>query len=183
LTESCLKPYIQQANMPTLKDYRVSIIDINTLDNLKPPPFNTLIHVLHCIGEMALAPLVESHLLLNEEWWGEKGKFIYLLPRPATIYIDLALRAMFPSLHASIGRSPVWRIHSIEIDGINQECTYQRQLHSPQGEQHSHKDPIRSQQNHTGSCSAPVHSSCTTKLPHLNLNNPESATMHELIYP
>ena len=56
---------------------------------------------------MALAPLVESHLLLYEGWWGEKGKLIFLLPRPAAIYIDLALRAMFPSLHAGTGRIPV----------------------------------------------------------------------------
>jgi hypothetical protein len=48
---------------------------------------------------------------------GEKGKLIFLLPRPAAIYIDLALRAMFPSLHVSTGRTPVYRIHSIEIDG------------------------------------------------------------------
>jgi hypothetical protein len=78
---------------------RAESIGFNTLD--------TLIHVLHCIGEMALAPLVESHFLLNEGWWGEKGKLIFLLPTPAAIYIDLALRAMFPSLHASTGRSPV----------------------------------------------------------------------------
>jgi hypothetical protein len=83
---------------------RGKAIDFNTLDNLKPPP---PLHVLHCIGEMALVPLEESHLLLYEGWWGEKGKLIFLLPRPAAIYIDLALRAMFPPLHASTGRIPV----------------------------------------------------------------------------
>jgi hypothetical protein len=56
---------------------------------------------------MSLAPLVESHLLLYEELWVEKGKLIFLMPRQAAIYIDLALRAMFPSLHAGTGRSPV----------------------------------------------------------------------------
>jgi hypothetical protein len=48
----------------------------------------TLIYVLHCIGEMALATLVEIHLLY-EGWWEKKGKLIFLLPRPAAIsYID-----------------------------------------------------------------------------------------------
>jgi hypothetical protein len=60
---------------------------MNILDNLKHPSQHiTLIHDPHCIGEMALAPLVERHLLLYEEWWGEKGKLIFLLPRPAAIY-------------------------------------------------------------------------------------------------
>jgi hypothetical protein len=47
------------------------------------------VHVLHCISEKALSPLVESRLVLYEEWWTEKGKLIFLIPRPAAIYIDL----------------------------------------------------------------------------------------------
>jgi hypothetical protein len=37
---------------------------------------------------MALSPLVESSLVLYEEWWTEKGKLIFIIPRPAAIYID-----------------------------------------------------------------------------------------------
>jgi hypothetical protein len=58
---------------------------------------------------MALAPLAESHLLLYEGWWGGKGKaYLFIAQTGRYIYtVDLALRAMFPSLHASTGRSRV----------------------------------------------------------------------------
>jgi hypothetical protein len=66
-----------------------------------------LIHVLHRIGEMALAPLVESHLLLYEEWQGKGKAYLFIAQAGSYVYIDLALRAMFPSLHAGTGRSHV----------------------------------------------------------------------------
>jgi hypothetical protein len=57
------------------------VIDINTLDILKTPSQNiTVIHILHCIGEMALAPLVESHLLLYEKWWKERESLSFYCP-------------------------------------------------------------------------------------------------------
>jgi hypothetical protein len=68
---------------------------------------NTLVHVLHCISEMALSPLVESRLVLYEEWWTEKGKLILLMPRPAAIYIDFGATSDISPLDASTVYSPV----------------------------------------------------------------------------
>jgi hypothetical protein len=48
---------------------------------------------------MALTTLVESQLLLSEEGWGEKGKLIFLFPRPAAVYIGLALYKRYFPLH------------------------------------------------------------------------------------
>jgi hypothetical protein len=80
---------------------------MNTLDNLNRHRISTLVHVLHCISEMARSPLVESRLVLYEEWWTEKGKLIFLMPRPAAIYIDFGATSDISPLHASTGRSPV----------------------------------------------------------------------------
>jgi hypothetical protein len=53
---------------------------------------------------MALSPLVESSLVLHEEWWTEKGKLIFLMPKPAAIYIDFgATSEIFPlSMQAQV---------------------------------------------------------------------------------
>jgi hypothetical protein len=56
---------------------------------IKAPDLNRLVHVPHCISLLALDALkigLESLLLLYEEWCGEKGKLIVLLPRTAAIY-------------------------------------------------------------------------------------------------
>jgi hypothetical protein len=35
-------------------------------------------HGLHCIGEIALAPLVESNRLLFEKWWGIGKAYLFI---------------------------------------------------------------------------------------------------------
>jgi hypothetical protein len=59
---------------------------------------------------MALSPLVESSLVLYEEWWTEKGKLIFLMPMQIGLYIyciDFGDTSDISPLHASTGRSPV----------------------------------------------------------------------------
>jgi hypothetical protein len=56
---------------------------------------------------MALSPLVENSLVLYEEWWTEKGELIFLMLRPAAIYIDFGATSDISPLHASTGRSPL----------------------------------------------------------------------------
>jgi hypothetical protein len=52
------------------------------------PPLEGLVHVGHCIREMALVTLVESHPLTICRKIGGKGKLILLLPRTAAIYLQ-----------------------------------------------------------------------------------------------
>jgi hypothetical protein len=70
-----------------LSQVLVSPIDMNTLDNLNRPSqhISACSSLHHLNGALTLA--VESSLVLSEEWWTEKGKLIFLMPRPAAIYI------------------------------------------------------------------------------------------------
>jgi hypothetical protein len=53
--------------------------------------------IFHC--EYLITPWIAEDILgSNEEWWGEKRKLTFLLPRPAAIYVPMlivALRDMF----------------------------------------------------------------------------------------
>jgi hypothetical protein len=63
----------------------VSLIDMNTMDNLKPPSQHiNLCSSLHRRNGARTVPLVESHLLLYEEWWGKRESlyFFYCPDRP-----------------------------------------------------------------------------------------------------
>jgi hypothetical protein len=49
--------------------------------------FNSLFHVPNCTSLLAIATLVAILLLLYPEWWEETGKLIFLLPKPAAIWL------------------------------------------------------------------------------------------------
>jgi hypothetical protein len=78
-------------------------------------PLYRLVKVPHCIGQLALLTLP---LNIWRMMVGEKGKLIFLLPRPAAIYRDCDATSDIFSVHAGTCTLFVQSIHEHSMYSI-----------------------------------------------------------------